>query len=126
MQHLQKFITADRATVLLQKGRERSYRYRFRDQPMMQPYVIMREIDQGFVDGNAINVLSFPEQGEFAHLAAAAFRDVEDRFFGWKMFRSLARPPAKTSRATTLKPLPAVTDRPWVLSPSRRWPYPGA
>lgn len=60
-QHLQKFITADRGEVLIRRGRERNYRYRFRD-PMMQPYVIMRGIDQGFVDGKAIDILSFPEQ----------------------------------------------------------------
>lgn len=62
-QHLQKFITPERASVLIRRGRERSYRYRFRD-PMMQPYVIMRGIDQGFVDAKAIDVLSFPEQAE--------------------------------------------------------------
>lgn len=62
-QHLQKFITAERGEVLVRRGRERNFRYRFRD-PMMQPYVIMRGIDQGFVDAKAINVLSFPEQPE--------------------------------------------------------------
>ena len=60
-QHLQKFITTDRGEILIRRGRERNYRYRFKD-PMMQPYVIMRGIDQGFVDAKAITVLAYPEQ----------------------------------------------------------------
>jgi hypothetical protein len=60
-QHLKNFITAERGNVLIRKGRERAYRFRFND-PMMQPYVIMRGIEQGFVDKTAIDVLSFPAE----------------------------------------------------------------
>ncbi len=60
-QHLHKFITQDRASILTRKGKERSFRYRFTE-PMMQPFVIMKGIDQGFVDKRAIEILSFPEQ----------------------------------------------------------------
>ena len=60
-QHLQKFISDDRGSVLVRKGLERSYRYRFKD-PMMQPYVIMKGIEQELVKSNALEALSFPAQ----------------------------------------------------------------
>jgi hypothetical protein len=34
--------------VLIRRGKERAYKFRFRD-PMMQPYVIMRGIDEGII-----------------------------------------------------------------------------
>lgn len=61
-QHLKKFITNERANVLVRKGRERSFQFRFRD-PMMQPFVIMKGIEQGLVDSKAIDALSSPAQG---------------------------------------------------------------
>jgi hypothetical protein len=60
-QHLKNFITDERARVLVRKGRERAYRFRFRD-PLMQPYVIMQGIEQGLVDRKAIDVLSYPAE----------------------------------------------------------------
>ena len=60
-QHLKKFITDERKNILIRRGRERAYRFRFKD-PSMQPYVIMRGIEQGFVDKKAIDVLSFPTE----------------------------------------------------------------
>jgi hypothetical protein len=60
-QHLKNFITDERAKMLVRKGRERAYRFRFRD-PLMQPYVIMRGIEQGLVDKKAIDVLSYPAE----------------------------------------------------------------
>jgi SpoVK/Ycf46/Vps4 family AAA+-type ATPase len=60
-QHLKKFITPERSNVLSRRGNERSYRFRFRE-PMMQPFVIMRGIEQGLVDPSAIDALSFPAQ----------------------------------------------------------------
>ena len=60
-QHLKKFITDERANILVRKGHERAFRFRFRE-PMMQPFVIMRGIEQGLVDPKAIDVLSFPAQ----------------------------------------------------------------
>ena len=61
-QHLKKFITEERANILTRKGRERSYQFRFED-PMMQPFVIMKGIEQEFIDKSAIDVLSSPAQG---------------------------------------------------------------
>jgi Cdc6-like AAA superfamily ATPase len=63
-QHLKKFIQQERAEVLIRKGRERAYKFRFRD-PMMQPYVIMRGIEENLVSADAINALSFPVEPEF-------------------------------------------------------------
>jgi hypothetical protein len=60
-QHLQKFITPERGEILVRIGQERSYRYRFAD-PMMQPYVIMKGVEQGLVDPRALEVLSSPAQ----------------------------------------------------------------
>jgi DNA polymerase III delta prime subunit len=58
-QHLKKFITSERKSVLVRKGHERAYRFRFRD-PAMQPYVIMRGIEERLADRSAIDALSFP------------------------------------------------------------------
>ncbi|MDQ6867879.1 MAG: ATP-binding protein [Pseudomonadota bacterium] len=60
-QHLKKFITEERANILMRRGHERAYRFRFRE-PMMQPFVIMQGIEQGLVDPSAIDVLSYPAQ----------------------------------------------------------------
>lgn len=60
-QHLKKFITEERGRILLRKGQERAFKFRFRD-PMMQPYVIMRGIEEGLVGKSAMKALSFPEQ----------------------------------------------------------------
>jgi hypothetical protein len=60
-QHLKKFITDERGNILVRRGHERAFRFRFRE-PMMQPFVIMQGIEQGLVDASAIDVLSFPAQ----------------------------------------------------------------
>ena len=60
-QHLKNFITNERGNILIRKGKERAFRFRFKD-PVMQPYIIMRGIEQGFVDRKAIDVLSFPAE----------------------------------------------------------------
>ncbi|MGO9845052.1 MAG: hypothetical protein ACLPKT_00160 [Methylocella sp.] len=39
--HLAEFITENRGKILIRRGAERQYRFRFRD-PMMQPYLIIR------------------------------------------------------------------------------------
>ncbi len=63
-QHLKKFITDERAHILSRKGRERAYKFRFRD-PMMQPYIIMRGIDEELIPPAAIKSLSFPAEAQF-------------------------------------------------------------
>jgi Cdc6-like AAA superfamily ATPase len=60
-QHLKSFVTQERGNILTRKGRERAYRFRFTD-PMMQPYVIMKGIEQGLVSPRAYEVLSYPAQ----------------------------------------------------------------
>jgi energy-coupling factor transporter ATP-binding protein EcfA2 len=60
-QHLKKFISGERGNILVRKGRERAYRFRFRD-PVMQPYVIMRGIEEKLADKSAIDVLSYPAE----------------------------------------------------------------
>lgn len=64
-QHLLKFIERDRGAVLIRKGKERAYKFRFRD-PMMQPYVIMRGIEEGLIPKSALSALSFPAEPELA------------------------------------------------------------
>jgi Cdc6-like AAA superfamily ATPase len=59
--HLKKFITMERANILVRKGANRAFKFRFRD-PMMQPFVIIKGIAQQMIDKNAIDVLSFPAQ----------------------------------------------------------------
>ncbi len=51
------------AAILQRIGEQRSYRLRFRH-PAMQPYVIMRGIQEGVVDERAKKALSSPEQGD--------------------------------------------------------------
>lgn len=63
-QHLKKFIAEERGEILVRKGRERAYQFRFND-PIMQPFVIMKGIEQGLVDPSAMSVLSDPAQGVF-------------------------------------------------------------
>lgn len=47
-QHLVKFTTEDRSEILERKGSVRNWRYRFRN-PMIQPYVILRGLDDGLI-----------------------------------------------------------------------------
>lgn len=62
-QHLEKFIKDDRGAVLIRRGKERAFKFRFRD-PMMQPYVIMRGIDEGLIPASYLSALSFPSEPE--------------------------------------------------------------
>jgi Cdc6-like AAA superfamily ATPase len=59
--HLKKFISEERGRILVRKGKERAYKFRFRD-PMMQPYVIMKGVEAGLVEANALDVLSSPAE----------------------------------------------------------------
>ncbi len=60
-QHLQKFITDERGRILGRRGMERSYKYRFED-PMMQPYVIMKGIEQGLISPSFLEAVAYPAQ----------------------------------------------------------------
>ena len=59
--NLRDFTDVKRGSVLQRKGQARIYRYRFRN-PAMQPYVIMKGIQDGLLDESAILALSAPEQ----------------------------------------------------------------
>jgi Cdc6-like AAA superfamily ATPase len=48
-QHLKKLNTAERGKILEQQGTPRRFRYRF-DEPLMQPYVILRGLKEGLID----------------------------------------------------------------------------
>jgi hypothetical protein len=77
-QHLQKFLERDRGAVLVRRGKPRAYKFRFRD-PMMQPYVIMRGIEDRLIPESAKSVLSFPaEPTLFEQLDAQSRGDVRD------------------------------------------------
>ena len=62
-QHLKKFIATERGEILIRKGRERAYQFRFYD-PIMQPFVIMKGIEQNLVGKEAMKVLSTSPQQE--------------------------------------------------------------
>jgi hypothetical protein len=62
--HLKEFIGKDRGAILIRRGKERAYKFRFSD-PMMQPYIIMRGVEGGLIQTNALDVLSSPEQPQF-------------------------------------------------------------
>ena len=59
--NLREFTEPKRGAVLQDKGSERLYRYRFKN-PAMQPYVIMKGIQDGYLDERAKLALSSPEQ----------------------------------------------------------------
>lgn len=69
-QHLKKFIVEQRSRILIRKGQERAYKFRFRD-PMMQPYVIMRGIEDGLIGPEAKSALSFPVEPELDFSSAS-------------------------------------------------------
>ncbi|MBP5857840.1 ATP-binding protein [Marivibrio halodurans] len=58
--HLTEFVSEDRGRVLIRRGQDRQFRYRFRD-PMMQPYIIIKGIRDEMVDESTRNALSYPE-----------------------------------------------------------------
>lgn len=60
--NLKELASDKRGNVLQQIGTERIYRYRFSN-PAMQPYVIMKGMQDGFLDEKATSALSLPEQG---------------------------------------------------------------
>lgn len=59
--HLSEFISENRGSILSRKGSPRQLRYRFND-PMMQPYVIIRGINDGTIDQNSRKRLLEQEQ----------------------------------------------------------------
>ncbi len=61
--HLKKFIGEDRGQILIRRGKERAYKFRFQD-PMMQPFVIMKGVEEGLIQATAFDVFSSPEQPE--------------------------------------------------------------
>ena len=60
-QHLKKFIAPERGEILIRKGRERAYQFRFAD-PIMQPFVIMKGIEDNLIEPGAMSTLSAPAQ----------------------------------------------------------------
>ena len=58
-QHLKKFIAPERGEILIRKGRERAYQFRFAD-PIMQPFVIMKGIEENLIEPGAMSALSAP------------------------------------------------------------------
>lgn len=59
--HLTEFIGEQRGEILIRRGAERQYRYRFRD-PMMQPFVIIKGIQENMIDEGAKKSLLQQEQ----------------------------------------------------------------
>jgi len=62
--HLKEFISKERGAILIRRGKERAYKFRFTD-PMLQPYIIMRGVEEKLIPANALDVLSSPEQPQF-------------------------------------------------------------
>jgi len=59
--HLREFITDKRGNILIRRGDERQYRFRFND-PMMQPYIIIKGIRDGMIDRETRKKLLYREQ----------------------------------------------------------------
>jgi len=58
---LTEFVSEGRGQILIRRGRNRQFRYRFRD-PMMQPYIIIKAIRSDMIDSTTRHVLSYPEE----------------------------------------------------------------
>jgi hypothetical protein len=65
--HLKKFISPERADVLVRRGKERAFKFRFRN-PLMQPYVIMKGVESKMIETSALEVLSSPAEPELPML----------------------------------------------------------
>lgn len=63
--HLGAFSSEDRGRILERFGKERAYKYRFRD-PKMQPFVLMQGISNNILGNDALGILSAPEQPVFS------------------------------------------------------------
>jgi hypothetical protein len=61
--HMNAFTDADRGCVLQRFGTARNYRYRFAD-PMMQPYVILKGLDDGRLNDEVAEIFSTKPQME--------------------------------------------------------------
>lgn len=61
--NLKDFATMKRGNILQMKGGERAHRFRFADSEM-QPYVLMKGVEAGLIDQNAMSILSSPEQDD--------------------------------------------------------------
>ncbi|WP_275226222.1 AAA family ATPase [Novosphingobium album (ex Liu et al. 2023)] len=59
--HLTEFISETRGKILIRRGGERQYRFRFSD-PMMQPFVIIRGIQERLIDPQSRKRLLEQEQ----------------------------------------------------------------
>jgi Cdc6-like AAA superfamily ATPase len=59
--HLGAFNGEDRGRILERFGKERAYKYRFRE-PKMQPYVLMQGVAAGSLGNDGLKILSVPEQ----------------------------------------------------------------
>lgn len=69
--HLTEFLTEKRGKVLVRRGTRRQYRFRFND-PMMQPYVIIRGIQEGLISPEARKRLVEREQPDLGILEEPA------------------------------------------------------
>lgn len=66
-QEMLKDFADKRGPILDRAGEARSYRFRFKN-PAMQPYVVMKGIQEGLIDEKARKALSYPEQPDlFSH-----------------------------------------------------------
>ena len=63
--HLRRFSSDDGGNILIKRGGERQQRFRF-DDPMMQPYLIIRGIQSGMIPEAAKSTLLQREQGNLA------------------------------------------------------------
>jgi Cdc6-like AAA superfamily ATPase len=59
--HLREFIAEKRGNILIRRGDERQYRYRFND-PMMQPYVIIKGIRDEMINDEIKKTLLYREE----------------------------------------------------------------
>ncbi len=60
--HLKEFCSEPRGQVLERTGRERHYRYRFRN-PLLEPYVVMRGLSLGKISQDIIQTLRTSRRG---------------------------------------------------------------
>ena len=81
--NLKELASPKSGNLLQQTGSERIFRYRFAN-PAMQPFVIMKGIQDGLLDEKAKSVLSTPEQGDLSPACLRGHSPARPRTLGHK------------------------------------------
>jgi histone H3/H4 len=61
--HMKEFLSPERGSILRREGKPRGYSYRF-SEPMIQPYVVMKALDDGLITKEQLRELADGDTGQ--------------------------------------------------------------